>query len=79
MSIFDRVPALTDFSNYEQSELKKNARLSMGQVLKDDIACRCFSKGNDKMVVCSIDWRERSTLSLLDKDIVVLQDTPCSC
>lgn len=79
MSVFDGVPDLTDFSNYEQPELKKNARPSMGQVLKDDIACRCSSKGNDKMVICSIDLRERSTLSLLDNDFSSVVIYPCSC
>jgi hypothetical protein len=55
MLIFNRVPNLTDFSNYEQPELKKNARLSIGHALKDEIACRCSSKGNSRIVVSSFD------------------------
>ena len=79
MSIFDGVPDLTDFPNYEQPELKKNARPSMGHTLIDKIACRCSSKGVGKTVVCSFDWRERSTLSLLDRDFSSVVIHPCSC
>lgn len=79
MSIFDEVPDLTDFSNYEQPESKKNARPSVGHTLIDEIACRCSLKDNGKMVACSFDWRERSTLSLLDKDFSSIVIYPCSC
>lgn len=66
MSIFDGVPDLTDSSNYGQLEWKNNARPSVGHALLDEIAYRCCSKKNDEMVMFSFDWRERSTLSLLD-------------
>lgn len=79
MSIFDGVPDLTDFSNYEQPQSKKNARPSMGHALIDEIACRCSSKGNGKMVVCSFDWREESPLSLLDNDFSSVVIYPCRC
>ena len=79
MSIFDEVPDLTDFSSYGQPELKKNARPSIRHAPMGEIACRCSSKGNGKMVMCSFDWREKITLSLLDKDFSCVVIYPCSC
>jgi hypothetical protein len=80
-NFFDGVPGLTDFSNYEQPGLKKNNVTwpSTGHVPTDEIACRCSSKGNDKMLICSIDWRDRTTLLLLDNDFSSVVIYPCSC
>jgi hypothetical protein len=58
--------------DYLCRSLKKNAQPSIRCVLVDEVACRCSSKANDKMMICSFDRRERGTPSLQDKILVEL-------